>query len=153
MTAEYGIIERTTGEYEVDHYVTLEDGGSNDIANLWPEAAEPRPGFHEKDQVENYLHEQVCTGRMNLLDAQRASATDWLQVYQRLRELEAPVVAPTTASVCLRSWHPRVVASRSRRCLALHLAAARVSPHRRQPELRVRLRIKHRRGRPLPLRD
>ena len=42
---EYGIVERTTGEYEVDHLVALEDGGSNDIANLWPEAAEPRPGI------------------------------------------------------------------------------------------------------------
>ncbi len=42
---------------EVDHLTPLEDltplevGGSNDLANQWPEAAEPRPGFHEKDQV------------------------------------------------------------------------------------------------------
>src|SRR5438067_4905093 len=43
---EYGIVERTTGEFEVDHYLPLELAGSNDIANLWPEAAEPRPGFH-----------------------------------------------------------------------------------------------------------
>jgi len=64
-----------------------------------PEAAEPKPGFHEKDQVENYLHDQVCTGRMNLFDAQRAIATDWLQVYERLRQPALPVVAPTTASV------------------------------------------------------
>jgi hypothetical protein len=96
---EYGIVERTTGQFEVDHYVALEDGGSNDIANLWPEAADPKPGFHEKDQVENYLHDQVCTGRMNLFDAQRAIATDWLQVYQRLRQPGLPVVAPTIASV------------------------------------------------------
>jgi hypothetical protein len=31
---EYGIVERTTGEYEVDHLTPLEAGGSNDIANL-----------------------------------------------------------------------------------------------------------------------
>ena len=55
---EYGIVERTPGEYEVDHSLVLEDGGSNDIANLWPEAAEPRPGFHKKDQVET-----ICTIR------------------------------------------------------------------------------------------
>jgi hypothetical protein len=97
--AEYGIVERTTGEYEVDHLVPLEAGGSNDIANLWPEAAEPRPGFHEKDQVENHLHDQVCAGRMNLLDAQRAIATDWLQVYRRIRQPGLPGVAPTTAPV------------------------------------------------------
>jgi hypothetical protein len=79
--------------------VPLEIGVSNDIANLFPEAAEPKPGFHEKDQVENYLHEQVCAGRMNLFDAQRAIATDWLQVYQGLRQPGLPVVAPTTAAV------------------------------------------------------
>jgi hypothetical protein len=37
---EYGIVERTPGEYEVDHSLALEDGGSNDIANLWPEEYE-----------------------------------------------------------------------------------------------------------------
>jgi hypothetical protein len=43
---EYRIARRTTGEYEVNHLVPLEAGGSNDIANLWPpEAAEPRPGL------------------------------------------------------------------------------------------------------------
>ena len=45
---EYGIAERTTGEYEVDHLEPLELAGSNDIANLWPEAAEPRPGVPRK---------------------------------------------------------------------------------------------------------
>jgi hypothetical protein len=96
---EYGIVERTPGEYEVDHLVSLELGGSNDVANLFPEAAEPRPGFHEKDQVENYLHDQVCTGRMSLFDAQRAIATNWLQVYQGLRQSRLPTAAPTNESV------------------------------------------------------
>jgi hypothetical protein len=94
---EYGIVERTTGEYEVDHLVPLEAGGSNDIANLWPEAAEPRPGFHEKDVVENYLHDQVCAGAMSLLEAQRAIATNWLDVYQHLPRRAAATVAPTLA--------------------------------------------------------
>ena len=58
--AEYGITSHTPGQYEVDHLVSLELGGSNDIANLWPELASPKPGFHEKDKVENYLHAQVC---------------------------------------------------------------------------------------------
>ena len=58
--AEYGIASHYAGQYEVDHLVSLELGGSNDIANLGPEAAAPTPGFHQKDQVENYLHDQVC---------------------------------------------------------------------------------------------
>lgn len=81
---EYGIETRTTGEFEVDHLISLELGGSNDIANLWPEAAEPRPGFHEKDKVENFLHQQVCSGQISLEQAQSEIAHDWLTVYQNL---------------------------------------------------------------------
>ncbi len=82
--AEYGFTSHTTGQYEVDHLVPLELGGSNDIANLWPEAAVPTPGFHEKDQVENYLHDQVCSGKMTLAEAQREIANNWLAVYSQM---------------------------------------------------------------------
>lgn len=78
--AEYGIASHEPGQYEVDHLISLELGGSNDIANLWPEPADPRPGFHEKDQVENYLHDQVCSGKMPLQQAQQIIATNWLAV-------------------------------------------------------------------------
>ncbi len=83
--AEYGITSHTTGQYEVDHIVSLELGGSNDISNLFPEAADPKPGFHEKDKVENYLHDQVCKGAISLPDAQREIATDWLSVYNQIQ--------------------------------------------------------------------
>ncbi len=82
--AEYGIRHHSAGEYEVDHLISLELGGSNDIANLWPEPAEPRPGFHEKDKVENYMHDQVCSGAISLPEAQREIANNWLQIYQRM---------------------------------------------------------------------
>ncbi len=82
--AEYGITSHATGEYEVDHLVSLELGGSNDISNLWPELASPKPGFHEKDKVENYLHDQVCSGAMTLKNAQVQVATNWLDVYNRM---------------------------------------------------------------------
>ncbi|MGA2820537.1 MAG: hypothetical protein ABSF61_07775 [Anaerolineales bacterium] len=81
---EYGIVSPASGQYEVDHFVSLELGGSNDISNLWPEAADPKPGFHEKDQVENYLHDQVCYGTMTLTQAQEEIATNWLAVYETL---------------------------------------------------------------------
>lgn len=80
----YGISSHRAGEYEIDHLVSLELGGSNDAANLWPELAEPRPGFHEKDKVENYLHEQVCNGSMPLAQAQTLIASDWIAVYKQL---------------------------------------------------------------------
>ena len=82
--AEYGITHHSAGQYEVDHLVSLELGGSNDIANLWPEAASPTPGFHQKDQVENYLHDQVCSGAISLKDAQNEIATNWLTIYNRM---------------------------------------------------------------------
>ncbi|MBA2285173.1 MAG: HNH endonuclease [Ktedonobacteraceae bacterium] len=82
--AEYGIASRAPGEYEVDHLVSLELGGSNDISNLWPELASPQPGFHQKDQVENYLHAQVCSGAISLKEAQIEIATNWLAVYDRM---------------------------------------------------------------------
>ncbi len=82
--AEYGIKGRSPGQYEVDHLVSLELGGSNDIANLWPELASPTPAFHEKDKVENYLHDQVCSGAISLKQAQIEIATNWLQVYNQM---------------------------------------------------------------------
>jgi hypothetical protein len=82
--AEYGITSHASGAYEVDHFVSLELGGSNDISNLFPELASPKPGFHEKDKVENYLHDQVCSGAMTLQTAQIAIATNWLDVYNSM---------------------------------------------------------------------
>jgi hypothetical protein len=82
--AEYGITHHTTGQYEVDHLISLELGGSNSIKNLFPEAASPRPGFHEKDTLENRLHALVCDGKMRLRTAQRQIATEWLKPYRRL---------------------------------------------------------------------
>lgn len=80
--AEYGIASHSAGEYEVDHFISLELGGTNDIANLWPEPANPTPGFHQKDAVENYLHAQVCSGAVSLQQAQQKIASNWLVVYQ-----------------------------------------------------------------------
>jgi len=82
--AEYGIKHHTSGQYEVDHLVSLELGGSNDIANLWPEAATPTPGFHQKDRVESYLHTQICAGALTLQTAQDEIATNWIAVYNQM---------------------------------------------------------------------
>jgi len=82
--ASYGILTHAPGEYEIDHYIALELGGSNEVTNLWPEPASPVPGFHEKDKVENYLHAQVCSGAMALDEAQHEISTNWLDVYKRI---------------------------------------------------------------------
>jgi hypothetical protein len=70
------------GAYELDHLVPLELGGDNSNRNLWPEPALPVPGFHQKDQLENFLHDAVCGGRMALVDAQTGIASDWIGLYR-----------------------------------------------------------------------
>ena len=82
--ASYNVTSHPTGAYEVDHLISLELGGSNDISNIWPEPASPTPGFHEKDKVENYLHKQVCDGKISLQEAQVEIANNWLSVFSQL---------------------------------------------------------------------
>jgi hypothetical protein len=82
--AAYGIRSHTAGQYEVDHLISLELGGSNAFANLWPEAALPQPGFHQKDVLENQLHARICSGAMSLATAQRLIARNWLAAYRQL---------------------------------------------------------------------
>lgn len=68
----YGVPDGT--KTELDHLVPLELGGNNDASNLWPESpASPNP----KDDVELALHDAVCSGQVNLADAQQAIASDW----------------------------------------------------------------------------
>lgn len=82
----YGIPWEDHSGYEVDHYISLELGGSNDITNLWPEPYNPRPGARQKDVVENYLHRQVCKGEMSLREAQEAIVGDWYVIFKQVQE-------------------------------------------------------------------
>lgn len=69
---------------EVDHLISLELGGSNDIKNLWPQPYAGTPwNAHVKDKLENRLHALVCAGTVPLAEAQHAIATDWIAAYQR----------------------------------------------------------------------
>jgi hypothetical protein len=73
--------------YEIDHLISLELGGADDEENLWPQPYYQHPGAHEKDTVENWLHKQVCSGKMEPAEAQRAIATDWYAVYVEMKKL------------------------------------------------------------------
>lgn len=76
--AAYGIIPKP-GQFEVDHLISLELGGSNAFENLWPQPFFGSPNAHDKDRLENKLHQLVCSGKVSLPVAQRAIATDWLK--------------------------------------------------------------------------
>ena len=68
---------------ELDHLIPLELGGADAVDNIWPQPAKPVPGFHEKDKLENYLHKQVCAGKMALVDAQALIRTNWVAAYSQ----------------------------------------------------------------------
>jgi hypothetical protein len=74
-------------DYELDHFVPLELGGCPDcVSNLWPEPYGSNLGARKKDQVENYLHSEVCSGGMTLTQAQDAIRTDWVKVYYQISQ-------------------------------------------------------------------
>lgn len=82
---EYGMAASYYGRsIEIDHIVPLELGGSNSIANLFPEPGAGRASYHVKDEAENRAKEWVCAGRLSLAAARRGFATDWETLYQRL---------------------------------------------------------------------
>ena len=72
-------------EYEEDHLISLELGGSpTSPQNLWPELWNPPSGWgaHKKDVIETFLKRQVCTGKMSLIDAQKFISIDWIETYK-----------------------------------------------------------------------
>ena len=81
---EYGLAPSHYGStLEIDHIVSLELGGSNDIANLFPEKAGVNAGYRVKDRLENKLHALVCSGSMTLRAAQEGIAADWEALYAK----------------------------------------------------------------------
>ncbi len=81
---EYGVTNRQPGDYEVDHLISLELGGSNSVRNLWAESYVSRPlNAHVKDRLENVLHDLVCAGRLKLTAAQHMIANDWTVAYEK----------------------------------------------------------------------
>jgi hypothetical protein len=81
--ASYGILRHQPGEYEVDHLISLELGGSNSLRNLWPESFRTSPwNARVKDALENELHRRVCAGTMDLSKAQRIIAQNWVMGYR-----------------------------------------------------------------------
>lgn len=106
--AEYGIAHHKAGEYEVDHLISLELGGSNSIRNLWPQSYQTQPwNAHVKDQLENELHDEVCGGKIDLAAAQREIATDWIKAYKRHFHTDTPLAESRAVSPYGNGRRPR----------------------------------------------
>jgi Protein of unknown function (DUF3761). len=85
VEGEYGLAERLYGRtLEIDHIVSLELGGSNDVANLYPEEANADPGYQVKDRLENKLHSLVCSGSISLHASRVGIASNWQALYRKV---------------------------------------------------------------------
>lgn len=76
------------GFYEVDHFIPLGLGGSNDLDNLWPQPFIQTRGLsaEEKNYVEQEARRRVCVLKtMSLRAAQNAIKDDWVQLYKKFK--------------------------------------------------------------------
>lgn len=83
--SQYGYTDYRMRDYEEDHLISLELGGSPDSPkNLWPEPHHVIGGWgsYAKDKLENRLHVLVCRHKLPLAEAQRQIATDWIDSYK-----------------------------------------------------------------------
>jgi hypothetical protein len=89
---EYGIANARPEDYEIDYLIAPHLGGAEDIRNLWPEPYRTRMwNAHVKDDLEERLHEMVCSGQLDLPTAQHEIATDWIAAYKRYFHTDQPL--------------------------------------------------------------
>lgn len=84
--AEYGAKDCPGPNWEVDHLISLEIGGADQIGNLWPQ---PILQARLKDHgTEDVLPKMICAGKISLRDAQQCISGDWVKCAARIRGLE-----------------------------------------------------------------
>jgi hypothetical protein len=78
---KYKIFSKQKGQYEIDHLVALQLGGSNRSENLWPMTT---PQHDLKTKLDNKLKDLVCKQKtLQLAQAQIAVKTDWIAAYDK----------------------------------------------------------------------
>ena len=91
--AAYGHADQRLRDYEEDHLIPLELGGSpTDPRNLWPEPHVVPGGWGSfvKDRLENALNIMVCERRITLATARHAIAENWITAYRQVFPGEPP---------------------------------------------------------------
>jgi hypothetical protein len=86
VMVEYGLPAGPHLDFEIDHLIPLGIGGAHSDANLWPEprrSIEPQWNAETKDRLEWKLRDLVCSGQLDVREAQRAIADDWVEAYGR----------------------------------------------------------------------
>jgi len=88
---EYGLAKAQPRAYEVDYLVTPALGGSDDIRNLWPHSYFSLWNARVKDALEDRLRDMVCDGELELADAQREIASNWIEAYKKYFHTDRPL--------------------------------------------------------------
>jgi hypothetical protein len=114
---EYGIAAAHPAEYEIDYLIAPGLGGSEDIQNLWPEPYTTAAwNARVKDSLEEYLHESVCAGKLDLQTAQSDISHDWIAAYKKYFHTDKPLSDAATRDAAMdfepeaRSFAPLVLA-------------------------------------------
>lgn len=69
---------------EIDHLISREIGGADDIDNLWPQSYGSIPwNAVLKDKLENRLHAEMCAGKITLKQAREMLVNDWRIAYRQ----------------------------------------------------------------------
>jgi hypothetical protein len=89
---EYGISGVDPRAYEVDYLVTPALGGADDIHNLWPHSYSATVwNAQVKDALEDRLRGMVCDGSLDLTEAQRQIASNWIAAYKKYFHTDQPL--------------------------------------------------------------
>jgi hypothetical protein len=89
---QYGIAGADPRAYEVDYLVTPALGGADDIHNLWPHSYSNTVwNARVKDALEDRLRSMVCDGSIDLEEAQRQIAANWIAAYKKYFHTDQPL--------------------------------------------------------------
>ena len=89
---EYGIEGVEPRAYEIDYLITPALGGADDIHNLWPQPYSATAWNADvKDALEDRLREMVCTGNLDLKEAQQEIAGNWIAAYKKYFHTDRPL--------------------------------------------------------------
>jgi len=89
---EYGLVNASANDYEIDYLIAPGLGGAEDIRNLWPEPYTSATwNARIKDDLEEHLHQLVCAGKVDLSTAQRDIASDWIVAYKKYFHTDRPL--------------------------------------------------------------
>lgn len=68
---------------EIDHLLSRENGGADDVKNLWPEHYGASCGAEKKDHLENVIHGLICSKQLTIQQGQDALSQDWIDAYAK----------------------------------------------------------------------